>query len=72
MDRTRFTRLSAGIAGAILAISSVGTVAAQDGGYTIGVSNTVQGNGWREEITFEVNPAPISQSGSFSKYWLSQ
>ena len=33
-----------------LALSGMGTAFAQDGGYTIGVSNTVQGNGWREEM----------------------
>jgi len=37
------------IAAAALAAASLGTAAAQDG-YTLGVSNTVQGNGWREEM----------------------
>ena len=34
---------------AALALAA-GAAAAQDGGYTIGISNTVQGNGWREEM----------------------
>ncbi len=33
----------------VLAGTGIGTALAQDG-YTIGVSNTVQGNGWREEM----------------------
>lgn len=50
MDR-KFAKLFAGGAAIALALSSVGSVAAQEeGGYTIGVSNTVQGNGWREEM----------------------
>ena len=32
------------------ALMGAGPAFAQDGGYTIGVSNTVQGNGWREEM----------------------
>lgn len=31
-------------------LMGTGAAFAQDGGYTIGVSNTVQGNGWREEM----------------------
>ena len=31
------------------------TVSAADGSYTIGVSNTVQGNGWREEMICAMN-----------------
>jgi ribose transport system substrate-binding protein len=60
MDRT-YARLFAGAAAVALAVSSVGSVLAQDesaapaeeaagGGFVIGVSNTVQGNGWREEM----------------------
>jgi ribose transport system substrate-binding protein len=51
MDRTRIARLFGALAGATLALSSVGSVAAQDGGYVIGFSNVGQvGNGWREEM----------------------
>ena len=64
MDRTRTARLFGALAGATLAISSVGGVAAQDssaapeastaaggGDYVIGFSNVGQvGNGWREEM----------------------
>jgi ribose transport system substrate-binding protein len=49
MSRTS-VKLSVGLAAATLAITSVGTALAQDGGYHIGVSNTLQGNGWREEM----------------------
>jgi ribose transport system substrate-binding protein len=48
MDR-KYARLFAGAAALTLAVSSVGSALAQDG-YTIGVSNTLQGNGWREEM----------------------
>jgi len=40
----------AGAAVALVATSFSAAVVAQDDGYTIGVSNTVQGNGWREEM----------------------
>ena len=49
MDR-KYAKLFAGAATVALAISSVGSAVAQDDGYVIGVSNTVQGNGWREEM----------------------
>jgi ribose transport system substrate-binding protein len=49
------TRLFAGLTAAVLAASIAGPVGAQSPaapgeGYVIGVSNTVQGNGWREEM----------------------
>jgi ribose transport system substrate-binding protein len=52
MERKHIARLFAGVAALGLVVTSCGTVAAQDGGemYTIGVSNTLQGNGWREEM----------------------
>ena len=46
----KYARLFAGAAAVALAVSSVGSAVAQDDGYVLGVSNTVQGNGWREEI----------------------
>jgi ribose transport system substrate-binding protein len=61
MDRTN-RRLIAGAAAVALTISSVGSVLAQDesmapaesmaagDGYVIGMTNTVVGNGWREEM----------------------
>jgi ribose transport system substrate-binding protein len=61
MHRTRIARLFGALAGATLAISSVGSVAAQDG-YTIGVSNTVAGNGWREEMICSIK-AQAAASG---------
>ncbi|CAN5812137.1 hypothetical protein BH23CHL8_BH23CHL8_14190 [soil metagenome] len=59
MDRKRFTRLFAGLAGATLALSSVGSVAAQDG-YTLGVSNSVAGNGWREEMICSIKAQALA------------
>ena len=51
MDR-KYAKLFAGAAAVALAVSSVGVaqVAPGSDGYVIGVTNTVQGNGWREEI----------------------
>jgi ribose transport system substrate-binding protein len=50
MDR-KFAKLFAGAAAVALAVSSVGSVAAQDDGYVIGFSNPGGvGNGWREEM----------------------
>ncbi len=53
----KHTRLFAGLSAAVLAASMVGTAAAQSpsapaagGSYKIGLSNTLQGNGWREEM----------------------
>jgi ribose transport system substrate-binding protein len=46
----RLAKLFPCIAAAALAASSFGTTAAAQDGYTLGVSNTVQGNGWREEM----------------------
>ncbi len=56
----------------LLAVSSVGAVAAQDesmapesmapagDGYVIGVSNTVQGNGWREELICSIKAQAVA------------
>jgi len=44
------TRLMTGAAALMMSVAMVPAAFAQDGGYTIGVSNTVQGNGWREEM----------------------
>ena len=62
MDR-KYAKLFAGAAAVALAATSLGTVAvAQDDGYTIGVSNTVQGNGWREEMICSIK-AQAAASG---------
>jgi ribose transport system substrate-binding protein len=73
MDRT-VRKLFAGTAAVALALSSVGTVLAQDesaapdasaaagGSYVIGVSNTLQGNGWREEMICSIK-AQAAASG---------
>ena len=68
MDRTRTARLFGALAGATLAISSVGTAVAQDGGYTIGVSNTVAGNGWREQMICSIKAQALAsgQVGSLN------
>jgi ribose transport system substrate-binding protein len=49
MKQARHLALLTTIAAAAAVLSGVGPAAAQDS-YTIGVSNTVQGNGWREEM----------------------
>jgi ribose transport system substrate-binding protein len=73
MDR-KYRTLFAGAAAVALAVSSVGSALAQDesmapaesmaagGGYTIGVSNTLQGNGWREEMICSIR-AQAAASG---------
>ena len=43
-------RLMMGTAAAALSVAMAPAALAQDDGYVIGVSNTVQGNGWREEM----------------------
>ncbi len=52
----------AGAAVALVATSFSAAVVAQDDGYTIGVSNTVQGNGWREEMICSIK-AQAAASG---------
>jgi len=63
MDR-KYAKLFAGAASLALAATSMGvaTAVAQDDGYTIGVSNTVQGNGWREEMICSIK-AQAAASG---------
>ncbi len=43
-----------------LALAGMGTAIAQDGSYTIGVSNTVQGNGWREEMVCAIKAQALA------------
>lgn len=43
-----------------LALSGMGTAFAQDATYTIGVSNTVQGNGWREEMVCAIRAQALA------------
>ncbi len=52
------------VAAAALAVSSTGPAAAKDT-YTIGVSNTVQGNGWREEMICAIKAQALA-SGKVS------
>lgn len=77
MDRTS-RRLFAGAAGVALAVSSVGSVLAQDesmapaesaaaaGSYRIGMTNTIVGNGWREEMRCSIL-AQAAKSGQVSE-----
>lgn len=60
----KYGKLFAGAASLALAATSLGAAAvvAQDDGYTIGVSNTVQGNGWREEMICSIK-AQAAASG---------
>jgi ribose transport system substrate-binding protein len=69
----KHTRLIAGLGAAILAASMVGTAAAQSPSaapagktYTIGVSNTLQGNGWREEMICSMKAQALA-SGQVDK-----
>jgi ribose transport system substrate-binding protein len=48
MRQARYLAILPFVAAAAVAVCGVGPAAAKD--YTIGVSNTVQGNGWREEM----------------------
>lgn len=59
MDR-KFAKLFAGAAAIALAVSSVGSAVAQEGGYVIGVSNTLQGNGWREEMICSIRAQALA------------
>ncbi len=71
MDHT-VRKLFVGTATVALALSSVGTVLAQDesaapdasaaagGSYVLGVSNTVQGNGWREEMICSIKAQALA------------
>ncbi len=63
MDR-KYAKLFATGAAVALAATSLGATAvmAQDDGYVIGVSNTVQGNGWREEMICSIK-AQAAASG---------
>ena len=57
----KYAKLFAGAATVALAATSFGTVAvAQDAGYTIGVSNNVQGNGWREEMICSIKAQALA------------
>jgi ribose transport system substrate-binding protein len=76
MDR-KYAKLFAGAAAVALAISSVGSAVAQDespaaeasaaaGGFKIGMTNTVVGNGWREEMRCSIL-AEAAKSGQVAE-----
>jgi ribose transport system substrate-binding protein len=57
----KLPKLFAAAATVALAATSFGSaVAAQDDGYVIGVSNTVQGNGWREEMICSIKAQALA------------
>ena len=49
MRKAQFAAVAPCLVAAALAVSAIGPAAAKDK-FTIGISNTVQGNGWREEM----------------------
>ncbi|MBF9032803.1 substrate-binding domain-containing protein [Rhodobacterales bacterium HKCCE2091] len=53
-------RFLTGAAALALSVTMAPAAFAQDGGYTIGVSNTVQGNGWREEMICAMRAQALS------------
>ena len=65
MKKTRYLAVLPLTAGAVMAFAAIGPAAAKDS-YTIGVSNTVQGNGWREEMICAIKAQAIA-SGKVSK-----
>lgn len=65
MDR-KYAKLFAGAAAVALAISSVGSAVAQDDGYVIGMTNTIVGNGWREEMRCSIL-AQAAKSGQVAE-----
>jgi ribose transport system substrate-binding protein len=64
MEKLRYLAVLPLVAGAALTASVV--MAAAQGTYTIGVSNTVQGNGWREEMICAIKAEALA-SGKVSK-----
>ncbi len=63
----KYAKLFAGAAAVALAATSFGSaVVAQDDGYKMGVSNTLQGNGWREEMICSIRAQALA-SGEVSE-----
>ena len=66
----KYGKLFAGAASLALAATSLGAAAVvadnHGDGYTIGVSNTVQGNGWREEMICSIK-AQAAASGEVAE-----
>jgi ribose transport system substrate-binding protein len=60
MDHKLPKLFAAGAAMALAATSIGSAVVAQDDGYVIGVSNTVQGNGWREEMICSIKAQALA------------
>ena len=68
MNQSKGPRLVALLAAAVLAVGACtgGSTAAPDGNYDVGVSNTLQGNGWREQMICSIN-AEATASGKVAK-----
>ena len=65
----KHTRLFAGLGVAVLAVAAIGPVSAQSpaaDGYKLGFSNTLQGNGWREEMICSMKAQALA-SGQVSE-----
>jgi len=60
MKSGKLTALLPAAAAATFALSAGGAALAQDGGYTLGVSNTVTGNGWREEMVCSIQAQALA------------
>jgi ribose transport system substrate-binding protein len=65
MKMARYLSMLPLVAGAALAVSASGPAAAKDS-FVIGVSNTVQGNGWREEMICAIKAQALA-SGKVTK-----
>ena len=65
MKKLRYLATRQLVWGAAMALAAAGPAAAQDT-YTIGVSNTVQGNGWREEMICAIKAQALA-SGKVAK-----
>ena len=61
MNKARYLALLP-LAAATVSLAGLGSATAADGSYVIGVSNTVQGNGWREEMVCSIK-AQALESG---------
>ena len=65
MKKTGYRAMMPSIIAAVVAVGAIGPAVAKDT-YTIGVSNTVQGNGWREEMICAIKAQALA-SGKVAK-----
>lgn len=67
MNQVNKSKLATLIAAAVLVLGACGTGGGATGGkYDVGVSNTLQGNGWREQMICSIN-AEAKSSGKVAK-----